>query len=72
MSISINSVVEHTVREVANHVDKSELTTIVTAIESKGGIEAIKEFENAVTIMHETGNVEGLLDYMEELMEEHL
>lgn len=71
-TINTVTVIENTKRELTEYVSADELTTIVTAINKASGVEGLKSFEDSVTIMSETGNHDALLDYMEELMEEHL
>ncbi|AUS02018.1 hypothetical protein NVP3058O_100 [Vibrio phage 3.058.O._10N.286.46.B8] len=71
MTITTNTVFENTKSEVADYVNNDDLKTIIAGIETKHGVKGLREFENSVTVMHDTQSPE-LLDYMEELMEEHL
>lgn len=71
-TVTIESVIENTKREVADHVDASELHTILTNLVEEQGEKALAKFENAITILDETGNRDGMLDYMETLMETYL
>lgn len=71
-TVTIESVIENTKREVVDHVDTSELHTILTGLVEAHGDKALVKFENAITILDETGNHDGMLDYMETLMETYL
>ena len=74
MTITTNSVFKNTKSELVNgdYVTSDELRAIIKSINTEDGENGLKEFENSVTIMSDTGNHSALLDYMEELSEEHL
>lgn len=70
MTITIKSVFENTVVEVSDVIGRAYWHEVVCAVSDAEGEEGLRVLENNVTMLHETGNVEGLLDYIEEVAED--
>lgn len=72
--ITVSTVVENTkavVMENLSFVTVENWDELVCRYYDVNGIDGLKELENSITIMEDVGNIEGIIDFVEELYENY-
>ena len=71
-TITPTSVLHNTWKPLEDYIDRADLQIITDRILALDGVVGLKTFEDNVTIMAETGNVEALCDFAEEIEEKYM
>lgn len=74
MTISVSSVAKNTKVELVDSdiISMVDLDELLVKIYDCNGIDGLKDFENAVTILDETGNINGLHDFICDMTDQYL